>query len=169
MTTKPRIEELPEKKLVGISIRMSWADNKAAELWRRFMPRKNEIKNTLGTDLYSLQIFDRMPDFLNFDPHTSFTRWAAVETTSFEDTPEGMETHVLREGLYAVFLYKGLPQNVGPTIQFIYGEWLPASQYILDHRVHFELLGNRYKNNHPDSEEELWVPIRTKTKGSAVR
>jgi AraC family transcriptional regulator len=37
---------------------------------------------------------------------------------------------------------------------------LPASGYELDDRPHFEILGERYKNNDPDSEEELWFPVR---------
>jgi len=29
-------------------------------------------------------------------------------------------------------------------------------------QAHFELLGEKYKNNHPDSEEEVWIPIKEK-------
>jgi len=32
----------------------------------------------------------------------------------------------------------------------------------LDDRPHFEVLGDKYKNADPDSEEEIWIPIRTK-------
>jgi AraC family transcriptional regulator len=42
----------------------------------------------------------------------------------------------------------------------MFREWLPASGYELDDRPHFEILGERYKNNDPDSEEELWFPVR---------
>jgi AraC family transcriptional regulator len=45
----PRIETLPEKKLVGKWLEMSFANNKTAELWRSFMPRKKEIFNTAST------------------------------------------------------------------------------------------------------------------------
>jgi hypothetical protein len=27
------------------------------------------------------------------------------------------------------------------------------------------LKGEKYKNNDPDSEEEIWIPIKTKVKG----
>jgi AraC family transcriptional regulator len=29
----------------------------------------------------------------------------------------------------------------------------------VDDRPHFEILGIRYRNNDPNSEEEIWIPI----------
>lgn len=63
------------------------------------------------------------------------------------------------EGLYAVFDYKG-SSEVHKFIQYIYTSWLPNSEYKLDHRPHFEVLGEKYKNNDPNSEEEIWIPIQ---------
>jgi AraC family transcriptional regulator len=31
-----------------------------------------------------------------------------------------------------------------------------------DDRPHFEILGDKYKNDHPDSEEEIWILCREK-------
>jgi AraC family transcriptional regulator len=40
---------------------------------------------------------------------------------------------------------------------------LPLSkEYELDDRPHFEILGDKYKNNDPNSEEEIWIPIKLK-------
>jgi AraC family transcriptional regulator len=39
---------------------------------------------------------------------------------------------------------------------------LPNSAYALDDRAHFEVLGEKYKNNDPSSEEEIWIPIKVK-------
>jgi len=69
---QPRIEILPEKKLVGKSIKMSLANNKTNELWSSFMPKKREIKNTIGSDLYSIQIYDKLLNFKDFNPQTEF-------------------------------------------------------------------------------------------------
>jgi AraC family transcriptional regulator len=30
----------------------------------------------------------------------------------------------------------------------------------LDQRPHVEVMGEKYKNNDPDSEEEIWIPIK---------
>jgi AraC family transcriptional regulator len=43
---------------------------------------------------------------------------------------------------------------------YIFNTWLPKSGYQLDRRPHFEILGEKYKNNNPDSEEEIWIPIQ---------
>jgi AraC family transcriptional regulator len=48
------------------------------------------------------------------------------------------------------------------TFQYIFGTWLPNSEYVLDNRPHFEILGEKYKNDDPTSEEEIWIPIKAK-------
>jgi len=73
-----------------------------------------------------------------------------------------METFTIPAGMYAVFLYKGTPAEFGPTFNYIFNTWLPGSAYEADDRPHFEVLGEKYKNNDPESEEEIWVPIRLK-------
>jgi AraC family transcriptional regulator len=71
-----------------------------------------------------------------------------------------MQSFLLPGGLYAVFHYKGLPSEGAKTFQYIFGTWLPGSEYALDNRPHFEVLGERYNNNSPDSEEEIWIPVK---------
>jgi AraC family transcriptional regulator len=157
---EPRIELLPEKKLVGKRLTMTLSNNRTAELWGSFMPRRKEVRNTVSSDLYSMQVYDPLLDFKNFNPDTVFEKWATVEVSDFTDIPEGMESYILKGGLYAVFIHKGAPSAFLKTFQFIFGYWIPQSGYEVDNREHFELLGEKYKNNQPDSEEEVWVPIR---------
>ena len=154
----PRIETLAEKKLIGKSMTMSLTSNKTGELWRSFMQRRNEIKNVVGSDLYSLQVYDQKY-FANFRPGTEFTKWAAVEVSHIQDVPEGMEPFTLPGGAYAVFTYKGPASGGAQVFQYIFTTWFPSSGYTLDDRPHFEILGEKYKNDHPDSEEEIWIPI----------
>ncbi|MDP4268865.1 MAG: GyrI-like domain-containing protein [Bacteroidota bacterium] len=159
----PRIEILPEKKLVGKSIRMSIANDKTFELWRSFMPQRKGIKNIMANELYCLQVYNASLDFNQFTPETEFAKWAAVEVSDFAQIPEGMEPVTLEGGLYAVFLYKGDVASFPPFFKYIFFEWLPASEYELDNsRPHFDLLGEKYKNNDPESEEEIWVPVKKK-------
>jgi AraC family transcriptional regulator len=99
--------------------------------------------------------------FEAFNPAQEFEKWASVEVSDFEHIPANMETFVLPGGLYAVFEHKGSGYD-NSIFQFIYGTWLPASEYLLDERPHFEVLGEKYKNNDPDSEEEIWIPIKLK-------
>ena len=152
-----RIEIISEKKLVGKRLQMSFANNKTAELWRSFMPRRKEIENTVSPDLFSLQNYNQINPFLNFNPEEVFEKWAVIEVSSFENIPEDMEAFTLVEGKYAVFSHKGQSTDI---FMYIFNTWLPQSNYQLDHRPHFEILGEKYKNNHPDSEEEIWIPIQ---------
>lgn len=158
---KPEIKTLTEKKLVGKRMLMSFSNNSTGDLWRSFMPRRKEIKSNSGTDLFSLQIY--APAFFDdYNPDAVFEKWAAVEVTSFNTIPAGMETFILGSGLYALFLYKGAASAAASTFRYIFEAWLPASGYQLDDRPHFEILGAKYKNEDPDSEEEIWIPIKLK-------
>lgn len=157
---EPKIETLSEKKLIGKSLRMSFADNKTGQLWGSFMPRRKELTNAIGTELYSVQLYTPL-FFAHFDPHRIFEKWAAAEVSHFDLVPEGMETLVLPSGLYAVFFYKGSSLDTS-IFQYIFGTWIPNSKYDLDDRPYFEVLGEKYKNADPNSEEEIWIPIRDK-------
>ncbi len=71
---------------------MSLADNKTSELFRSFMPLRNEIKNSLGKDVYALRLYDANYNFRNFDFNASFKKWAALEVGDFDQVPAGMES-----------------------------------------------------------------------------
>lgn len=157
----PRIETINEKKLVGKRLRMSFANYNVSELWQTFMPRRKEINNNLTDDLISMVVY-KPTHFADFKPTNEFERWATVEVSDFNNLPEEMETFVLPKGQYAVFLHIGNTKEFTKTFQFILGTWLPSSEYLLDDRPHFEVLGDKYKNNDPNSEEEIWIPIRPK-------
>jgi AraC family transcriptional regulator len=157
----PSIETINEKKFVGKRMTMSYADYRIGELWGSFMSRRKEITNTLTNDLISLVVY--APNhFIDFKPTNEFERWATVEVEDFNKVPDEMETYNLSSGLYAVFNYKGMSSGASAFFQYIYTEWVPNSNYILDDRAHFEVLGEKYKNNDPSSEEEIWIPIKAK-------
>lgn len=156
---EPRIEIIPEKKLVGRSIQMSLNNNKTGWLWSNFIPKLKDIANKVGPDKYSLQVYGS--DYFScFDPNREFVKWALVEVTNFENIPTDLEIFTLKSGQYAVFIHKGDPSEFYKTTRYIYGVWLPNSAFELDDRPHFEVLGNKYKNNDPASEEEVWIPVK---------
>ncbi|OED40127.1 AraC family transcriptional regulator [Flavobacteriaceae bacterium (ex Bugula neritina AB1)] len=157
---EPVIKILEDKMLVGKRMEMSVSNNRTMELWKSFMPRRNEIKNTLTSALISLQVYDSSYH-TNFDPDKIFEKWAAIEVADCKIVPNDLEVFTLLGGLYAVFYYKGLSTDAS-IYHYIYATWLPNSGYVLDDRPHFEVLGENYKNNDPNSEEEIWIPIRKK-------
>lgn len=156
----PEIKILAEKQLVGKKITTSFSTNNTVELWKSFMPRRKEIKNNIGEELYSMQIYPPM-FYANFNVNNTFEKWATIEVTDFNDVPVEMETFVLVGGLYAAFQYKGLNTDT-KIFENIFSSWLPNSPYAIDDRPHFEIMVEKYKNNDPNSEEEIWIPIKNK-------
>jgi len=140
---------------------MSFAKNTTIDLWRNFMLKRSEIKNKIHADFYSLEIF---PEnfFADFNPSAEFEKWAAVEVSDHNFIPEGMQALIVPDGLYAVFIHKGPAVEGQKTYNYIFLEWIPKSKYTVDQRPHFALMGDKYKNDSPDSEEEIWIPIRLK-------
>ena len=157
---EPLIKNISKKRLIGIRLKMSLTDNKTTDLWQSFMPRKNEIKHKLNSDFYSIQIYDSDLEFNDFTPSTFFDKWAAIAVNDFNKIPDGMESLILPEGKYAVFIHRGTPSMFHETVQYIFGNWLPNSRYQLDKRPHFEIMNQNYKPDDPDAEETVWIPIR---------
>ena len=97
-------------------------------------------------------------------PATEFDQWAAVEVSAYDEIPEGMQSYDITGGLYATFIHKGKASGFPKTMHYIHNVWLPGSGYDIDSREHFELLGEKYKNDSEESEEEVWVPIKPQKK-----
>jgi len=153
---------------MGKSLQMSLKNDRTRELWSSFMPFLKRVENRKGTDLFSMQKFDKPFDPIRFDPAQEFVKWAAVQVKSDhndEPVPEvnsEFETYTIAGGLYAVFKHIGPASEFGRSMGYIFGEWLPNSSYELDTREHFEILSEGYRPDDRDAEEEIWIPIRKK-------
>ena len=157
----PRIEILSGKKLVGDRVKMNFIVNKTGDLWRNFMPRRKNIRNIVGSELYSVEVYPAT-FFNHFNPNDEFEKWAAVEVGDDNYIPDDMEKLVIPEGLYAVFIHKGSASKGPETYNYIFKKWLPESGFKIDNRPHLAIMGDKYKNDDPDSEEEIWIPINRK-------
>ena len=153
---------LPEKKMIGTCIYTSLAKNETYALWHQFMPLVKEIPHKIGIELYSIEIYPPIKSFAEFTPHTAFKKWACVEVSTFDVLPNHCETLIVPSGLYAVFVHYGLLSKAGETIQYIFTEWLPSSDYELDLRPHLSIMGSAYAPESEHSQEELWIPIQKK-------
>ena len=158
---EPKIVTLRERKLVGMCITTTISFDDTKKMWSEFVSRQDEIENKTARDYYSIQVYPEGLKLKDFKEDTEFERWAAVEVNSLDDIPSGMKPKTLAGGLYATFTHKGPVKTFVKTSNYIYGTWLPQSGYELDQRAHFEKLGKKYYGpDHPDSEEEIFVPIR---------
>jgi AraC family transcriptional regulator len=157
-----RVETIPSKKLLGFMAEISMLTNTTPLLWKNLMPRQKEIINRVGSNFYSMQIYHSKLELSTFTPQTRFQNWAMLEVSTFENLQTDMKTHTLVGGMYAVFDYKGTPANMESFARKVFGEIIPQSKYEVDEREHFQLLGEKYKRDSEDSEEEFWIPIKFK-------
>lgn len=125
-----QIVTFPETKFIGIRLTMSFANYRIFELWSSFMPRRNEIKDSLNSNLFNVQI---NPENYTFNPNQLFDKWAVVPVENFDEIPYEMKTLTIAEGLYAVFNFKGDQSKAAPFFNQIYTEWLPSSGFQLDY------------------------------------
>ncbi len=163
MVKSPEIKHIKAKKLVGIQVSTSLADDKTSLLWKRFMSSREAIRNEKSQDLFSVQVYGENFIKGDFDSNSVFEKWAAIEVKNFDFIPKGLQKLEIAEGDYAVFTHHGTAQQFAETSKFIFEEWLPKSEYELEPRPHFEVLGENYKGpENPESEEKIWIPVKKK-------
>ncbi len=160
---KPEIIEIESKELVGIKVSTSLADDKTSLLWNRFMKYKEAIITTKSDDLYSVQIYGKEFISGDFDSQSEFEKWAAMEVEDNSEIPRGLEKLILPSGTYAIFTHEGTAKEFAKTSKFIFEEWIPSSDFEIDDRPHFEVLGKEYKGpENPSSKEKIWIPVKPK-------
>jgi len=155
-----RIALRSDRFLVGMSAKMSIAKDATPKLWQSFMPRRADIQNKVGEEFYSVQNFSESDDFESFAPESVFEKWAAMEVADESCVPTDMQLFVLRGGHYAVFDHYGPPGEFPKTLDYIFSEWMPQSEWLLDGREHFEILRPGWSPIDPDAQEEVWIPVR---------
>jgi hypothetical protein len=43
-----------------------------------------------------------------------------------------------------------------------FDNFIPNSEFILDSRPHFSIMGKNYKKDDPNSQKKIWIPIQMK-------
>lgn len=158
---KVEMREIEAIQLVGKPMRMSLNQNFSADLWRSAVPILKKVTNRISEEFISLQHYPA-DYFTRFNPDTFFEKWACVAVKNVDSISQELESFHLPGGLYAVFHYRGMSGD--PSVfNYIFSSWLPDSGFELDQRPHFEVLGARYRNNDPNSEEEIWIPVKPVT------
>ncbi len=160
---EPKILETGEKILVGMRITTTLLEGRESELWRTFRSRASEIPERTGINFFSVKVYGADYSFSSrFDPNAAFDKWAAIEVANFVEVHEDFEQLIIPVGRYAVFIHYGTPAMAAVTFGHIFGSWLPNSDFEVDHRPHFEVLGDKWSPFDPEAEEEVWVPVTTR-------
>lgn len=162
MILKPRFETFKGTVLIGLHRKMSMAQNQTFELWKEFGPLRKALAPE--ANLYAVEVYPDTEFFQKFSPLREFEKWAAIPKSVVDEVPDALSEIEIPAGEYAVFSYQGKPSEAQATFQYIYGEWLPKSDYEMDARPYFALMDENYKGEHPDSKEEFWIPIKKKKK-----
>jgi len=157
LSMEPQIITRPAIKLVGIATQYNDADLSLPRLWSAFKPYKNSIKNRTNDNSFGIyESYIEQGDDVSF----SYVCCAAVE--NFDSIPDGMTTRELPEQLYAKFIHKGAISNLDKTLKYIWGSWLPKSNFDYVEKPDFELYPPNYNIMDPNSEMALHIPIRPK-------
>lgn len=159
----PEILTIESKKLVGLPVVInsplgidSEFDGKMVQHWLEFKKRRSEIKHRIGGVSYGIALSpgEGMGE-------EKITYLAAAEVTVFEDIPEGLEKIELPSQLYAKFEVKGFTESCHVTTDYIYGIWLPDSEYSRGKGVDFEIFDNQtYTVNDKDSLSYYLLPVQ---------
>ena len=145
--------------VAGVCRRTSFAHDLTSEIWREFRSREHEIPDRVGSETYSIKVYGPDHSFSRFDPAAEFEKWAAAPVGWAAGSFDGMR---IPPGEYAVFIHRGPASDAARTFGYIFGEWLPASEFEIDLRPHFEILPAGYDPFDPAAEEEIWVPVKRK-------
>ncbi|MEQ1763432.1 MAG: GyrI-like domain-containing protein [Pyrinomonadaceae bacterium] len=161
MIEEPTIIDFPETRLIGSRIRMSFVNDRTSELWRGFRVVRPTIAGQFGGESYSVKVYGASYSFVEFDPAGVFDKWAAVAVSGDADVPAGLELLTIPAGKYAEFIHVGPATTAPRTFGNIFGEWLPASEFELDLRPHFEILPEGYEPFSEKAKEKVLIPIRS--------
>ena len=163
MIEEPRIIDIPGSRLIGSRVRTSFVNDRTSEMWRGFRPVASKIAERIGGEIYSVKVYDESYSFERFDPAAEFDKWAAVAVGEDADVLVGLESLTIPAGRYAEFIHVGPASAAPKTFGYIFGEWLPASEFELDLRPHFEILPEGYDPFDEKATERVMIPIRQRT------
>lgn len=166
MDIEPKIVNLNEQIVVGMqtSIPSPFIErNKICEyvapFWFTLFEKENEIKNRSLHTYYALSI----------SPSGDFTEdklsyIAGVPVSSLEKVPEGMTQYILPSQKVAMFdITTDIDaETAQKTIDYIYGYWLPNSQYQRANGVDYELFEDVKDFRTGDFFTRYVIPISSK-------
>ena len=155
ITMEPKIVELGEMKIVGLRY---FGDNKnqeIAQVWQMFNKRIDAIKNQDNKC-----VIGYCAPGPEGEDKSKFEYVCSAVVDKVEDVPEGMVTRTIPPHKYAVFTHRGSLETLKQTYNYIYATWFPKSGLEMADNIDFEWYDDRFKDFSPDSEFDIYVPIK---------
>jgi len=160
LSMEPEIVTRPEVKVVGVAQQYKEEDLDIETLWSAFRPNVSQIENRVGCNAFG--IYEEYQESKN---HVGFSYICSIEVSDFDNVPKGMISRVLPEHLYAVFRHKGAISSLPETLKYIWGSWLPKSNYDYIEKPDFELYAPENQKENSEKILLLHIPIVRKSKG----
>jgi len=137
--------------VAGLKYRGANEKGEISELWSAFGKRSERFASIAASgDAYGVSF--------NFDDETNaFDYVAGVEVRPDAEIPEDMHTVDVPEQTYAIFTCT--LDELGETIDGIYQEWLPESQYARVASPEFEHYDPEFDASDANSTLELYLPV----------
>ena len=156
LNLKPQIKEIKDKKIVYVQAIGKYADS-AGQAWDQLCEfMKQEKLFTFGIESIGIGYDD--PSVTESEK----LRYDACMTIKKDISPKGnVGVKVIKGGKYAIFKYKGPYTNLEQVYNFIFKNWLPASNYELEDKPCFEkYLNNPEKHNPENYKTHIYVPLK---------
>lgn len=125
-------------------------------LWQQLAKRALEIPNRINSTGYGLCLNNHAAGFYYM---AGYAVWDGA------DLPPGIHHTLLPAQSYGVFKHSGHVAQIRNTIDAVFDDWLPNSDWILnstpDNKLHFfEFYGEGFDVITGMGDIEIWLPIR---------
>jgi len=154
LAMEPEIVTRSEVKVVGVARHYQEEDLDIETLWSAFRPNVSQIVNRVGGDAFGIY-----EEYQESETNVGFSYICSVEVSDFDHVPEGMIARTIPEHLYAVFQHKGAISFLPDTLKYIWGSWLPKSNYDYVEKPDFELYAPGSQPADAEKVLFLYIPV----------
>lgn len=145
--------------VTGFSINTSLEENRVARDIPGFMDHffRNSLFEKIPGVIHPERFYGI---YSNLDVHNNFKFTIAYETGNLVNISDDMDMHVIPPRNYAVFEAAGsLPEKLENTWHYIYGNWLPNSNYEREFGIDFEVYDEQALMGE-DARVEIYIPLK---------
>ena len=122
------------------------------QLWQAFVPHIGSIPGRIGAGTYGLCIPTQPPG-------DSFTYVAGVEVAAADGLEAPLQGFAVPAAEYLVFTHEGPLDTLQQTMAYIFGTYLPESDFEPAGTADFERYDDRFDPETGLGGLEIWVPV----------